>query len=196
MGNKYPKYLTYLIYLIWAFFLFTIIYDLFVIPSRSIFWVFELALALIIYYKVRIPAGVYFGILAFFLANLFGELFLGLFYYIPFYDKILHLSSPLVSGAFLYSVFKKKIPDKRVLIFFSVTFILSLSLLWELIEYFSDQAFHTLLQGVVQANLQTYDVIQVFMPRFEDTIYDMLDNLIGATVFAAGAFFFTRKKKR
>ena len=191
------RWVRYLIYLIWTFFLFTIIYDLFVLPTRAIFWVGELIFAVIIYYKCKIPAWVYFSILALFLANLFGELFLGLFYILPISDKFIHLFSPLALCPFFYFMFKKKIPNKKILILFSVTLLLSCGFMWEIIEHFFDQNFHTFLQGVHLLGVETYETgpIEV-MSRLDDTIYDMFFNFIGSIFFAVGALFALHKKDK
>jgi hypothetical protein len=170
------------------------IYDLFHIPARSIFWFGELILALFIYYKLKVPNLVYLGIMLVFLANIFGELFFGLFYIIPNFDKWIHLLSPMVACTLFYFLFKKKIKDKKMLIFFSVTLILAWSVAWEIIEYFSDQYFHTLLVGVHLTGLENFNLDAQYMGPLKDTIYDMFYGLIGSVVWAAIALFLVRKK--
>ncbi|MBS3084855.1 hypothetical protein J4411_02990 [Candidatus Pacearchaeota archaeon] len=188
-------WLDYLIYLIWAFILFVAIWDLFHIPGRAVFWFGELIFSVFIYYKLKVPISIYFGILALFLVNLFGELFFGLFYIIPYFDKLLHLLSPLIACTLFYFIFEKEFKDKKMLIFFSVTLLLSWELFWEVLEYFADQQFHTLLAGVHLMGVQAYESTLEIVPKYEDTIYDMFYNLIGSIVFAVAALFFTRKKK-
>ncbi|MBU2612645.1 MAG: hypothetical protein KKB62_02905 [Nanoarchaeota archaeon] len=187
-------WIDYLIYAIWAFIFFVGIYDLFHIPARSIFWFGELILALFIYYKLKVPNLVYLGIMLVFLANIFGELFFGLFYIMPNFDKWIHLLSPMVACTLFYFLFKKKIKDKKMLIFFSVTLILAWSVAWEIIEYFSDQYFHTLLVGVHLTGLENFNLDAQYMGPLKDTIYDMFYGLIGSVVWAAIALFLVRKK--
>ena len=191
------RWVRYLIYLIWAFFLFTIIYDLFINPIDSIFWIIMLILSIFIYYKLKIPIWLYFSILAIFLAHLFGELFLRLFYIFPIFDKLIHLLSPLIICTFFYFIFEKKISNKKILILFSVALSLSLELAWEIIEHFFDQYFNTFLQGVHLLSVETYETgpIEV-MSRLDDTIWDMFFNLIGSISFAVGALFALRKKDK
>ena len=188
------EWVNYIIYLIWAFILFVGIWDLFHIPARSIFWFGELILALFIYYKLKIPRLVYLGIMLIFLANIFGELFFGLFYIVPTFDKWIHLLSPIIACTLFYFLFEKKIKDKKMLIFFSVTLFLAWTVVWEIIEYFSDEFFHTLLVGVHLTGLENFNPDAQYMEPIKDTIYDMFYGLIGSVVWALGALFFTRKK--
>ncbi|MCR4327510.1 MAG: hypothetical protein NUV46_02935 [Nanoarchaeota archaeon] len=185
----------YLIYVIWAFILFTGIWDLFHIPGRAVFWFAELILAIIIYYKIKMPKGAYFGILALFLANLFGELFFGFFYIIPEFDKILHLISPFAICTIFYFLFKRKTENKKLLILLSVSVFLSIELFWEVIEYLADTFFHTTLAGVHAIGIEKYESVLEVMPKYEDTIYDMVLNLIGSVIWAVIALFVTKTKK-
>lgn len=194
--NNYDSWKRYIVYLIWAFFLFTFFYDfLYEIPIRSFFWITELILSVFIYYKFKIPFWVYFSILIIFLAHLFGELYFGLFYTLPYFDKWIHLFSPILACNLFYYLFEKKITDKKTLILFSVTFLLSFELIFELIEYFFDVNFNTLLQGVHNFGIEKLNSkVGIVMPRFEDTIYDMALNLLGSIIWAIGALFVLRKK--
>ncbi|MDP3966028.1 MAG: hypothetical protein Q8Q04_00680 [archaeon] len=197
MKKKSSKkgWLNYLIYLIWALLLFAGIYDLFHIPGRAIFWFGELIIAMFIYYKLKVPVGIYFGILILFLINLFGELFIGLFYIIPQFDKIIHILSPLIGCTLFYFLFEKKIKNKKMLILFSVILLISWGALWEIVEYFSDKYFHTLLVGVHLAGIENFKPIQIMEP-LEDTIYDMFYSLIGTVVWAIIALFVTKNKNK
>ncbi|MEM3091474.1 MAG: hypothetical protein QXD05_02340 [Candidatus Pacearchaeota archaeon] len=190
---KYKIY-DYIVYLIWVFFLFVTIYDLFIIPARSIFWALQLLLSIFIYNKFDIPIFVYFGLLLIFLANIFGEHFLGLFYVFPYYDKIIHLLSPLLACTFFYFIFDKRFKDKKLLIIFSVTLLLSFELFFELVEYFFDKNFNTILQGVHQSGVKKFGGYEVVLSRFDDTIYDMFLNLVGSIIFAIISFFILTKK--
>ena len=175
--------------------LFTIIYDLFHFPARSIFWGAELILALFIYYKLKIPSGTYFAVLVLFLMNIFGEIFFGLFYIIQNFDKFIHLFSSFAVCTLFYSIFEKKISSKKILILFSFTIVLSIELIWEITEYFADNWFHLILAGVHIAGEQAFKPIEM-VSSYEDTIYDMLLNFIGGTIFAITALFLTRTKKK
>lgn len=184
----------YLIYAIWAFFLFAGIYDLFVFPLRSISWFVELILAVFIYYYLKVPKWVYFCLMGVFLSYLLGELFLELFYLIPIYDKIVHALSPLLACTFFYFLFDKKIENKKILILLSAGLLLSFELVWEIIEYFSDSVLGTNLTGVYLEMFNESNTGQIMTP-YEDTIYDMVFNLIGSIVWAVIALFATKDKK-
>ena len=189
------KLVVCIIYVIWAFFLFAGIWDLFQIPGRAIFWFAELAIAVFIYYKLKIPTIIYLGILALFLANLFGELFFGLFYIFPGFDKWLHVLSPLAACTLFYFMFERKIKNKKILILLSAGLLLSFELVWEIVEYFADKNFQTLLAGVHSAGVEAYNSRLIIMPKYEDTIYDMFYNLIGSVIWAIIALFAIKKKK-
>lgn len=199
-GNKthiWPSYVLWISYLSWAFLLFTIIWDLYNVPSRSLFWAGELSLLLFIFFmfKKRIPGWAYLGILAIFIANVFGEIFLGLFYIFPRFDKVIHLLSPLAICAFLYFLLEHRVPDKKMRLLFSASILLSFELMWEILEYFFDQIFHTVLQGVAQIGMESFNTgPTLIMPRFQDTIYDMALNLVGAVLFLiTGRILISRK---
>jgi len=187
--NK-DKIWNYAIYLIWAFFAFSIFYELiWGIHSRSLLWIGELVLSVILYYKLKIPKWVYAGVLIIFLANLFGELYFTFFYTYEYYDKIIHFLSPFLICTLFYFLFRNKIQNKKMLIFFSATLFLSWSLFWEIFEYFFTQLFHVYLVGVKLLGFQV-------MPAYEDTIYDMLASLVSSVIWAFGALFITKKKKK
>lgn len=185
----------YFIYSIWAFMFFVLIYDLFYSPGRSVFWFLELSVSIFIYYKLEVPGWVYFLILALFVTNIFGELFLGLFYTIDNFDKWLHLISPIVGCSFFYFIFDNKIKGKRILILFSVTIVLSWALIWEVLEYFFDLYLATSTTGVRIRVFSGREFSQVMDP-LTDLTYDSLFTSIGSAVFAILALFITNKSQK
>lgn len=192
---NWNKFWDYLIYLIWAFMLFTTIYDLFNVPVRSIFWSIEFLISIFMYFKLKVPRIIYLVIMIVFLMNIFGELYFGFFYTIPNFDKWIHFLSPLAACTLFYFLFEKKIKNKKMLILFSIMALLTFEYLWEIIEYFFDQNFHTVLAGVQTIGTDKYHSVIQYMSRYDDTMHDMFYNLIGSIIFAVGALFFTRKKK-
>ena len=192
--KRWPRYLVWANYIIWAFLLFTIIYDLFGYSTRALFWILELGIAMFIYYRFKLPAWAYMGVLAFLLANLFGEVYLGFFYSLSYYDKIIHLLSPLIICTMLYFMLEKKAPDKKTRVLLSVSILLSFELIWEILEYFSDLYLGTFLTGVQLIMFENSKSVQV-MPSYQDTIYDMLFNLAGSLVFMISAWMAVNRKK-
>jgi hypothetical protein len=183
----------WLIYLIWAFFLFALVYDILGYPIRAVFWAVSLFILIFLYYKTRISKTGYFLVAALLLMHAFGELYFGFFYTSPYYDKIIHLLSPILLGAVFYSLIGERIPDKKIRLFFAASLVLSLELIWEIIEYFFDSNTNTLLTGVQQV---VYGKLIRVLSPYADTIYDMLDNLIGAAVFVLGGLFLLRKRRK
>ncbi len=187
--NK-DKIWIYFTYLIWTFFAFSIVYDLFWgIPSRSLLWVGELILAIILYYKLKVPKIVYLGIMLILIANILGELYFNFFYIFPYYDKVLHTLSPLLVCTLFYFLFENKFENKKMLIWFCVAVFLSWSLFWEVFEYFFTIIFNVYLVGVKLLGFQV-------MSGYEDTIYDMLASLVGSLAWASLALFLTRNKNK
>lgn len=183
-----------LIYTIWIFILGTGIYDLFKSPERSIMWFGGLILYILIYKKLKIKKEIYILALIPFLAHIFGELFFSLFHTSAVYDKILHITLPFFACLFFYQAFSSKIENKKILILFSVTLLLSFEVVWEIIEYTSDTYLGTLTSGVYQQISNSTIKKEVLSP-LQDTILDMTFSLIGASTFAIIALFRVKNKK-
>lgn len=189
----------YFIYLFWAFLAFTVVYDLFLVPIRSVFWAIILVTSLLIYYNKIIPRSIYLLMVAMFLFQIFGELYFGFFYTLPHYDKIDHLISGVEFCILFYYTFNRKIKNKKHLLLFSVLFSLSLHYAWELVEYAADTYFGTTTVGVVLRNPGEYflDVnvpAKIVMPAYLDTIYDMFYGIVGAIIFIIGGLIILKKK--
>ena len=82
-----------------------------------------------------------------------------------------------------------------MLIFFILTLVVAWGSVWEIIEYFSDQFFHTLLVGVHLTGVENFNMNVEYMSPLKDTIYDMFYTLIGSIIWAVTALFVTRNKK-
>ncbi len=201
------NWLDYTIYVVWGLVFLMGIYSFTGSPEKSIVWFIGLGLAIPVYYKLKIPKGVYLGIMFILLANAAGETVsgifstgsssIGFFYTVQNYDKLMHLLDPLIACTFFYFLFEEKVENKKILILLSITLLLSFELSWEIWEYFSDATFGTHLQGVfiyVKDSLGNLQLKETMSP-LTDTIYDMFYNLIGSLIWGAGALFFTRNYK-
>lgn len=195
-GDKKRTWMDYLIYLFWLFLFFTVIYDLFLIPVRSIYWLAALFLSVWIYSKKWLPKAIYLLLAIFLVLQIFGELYFGFFYTIANYDKIDHILSGIEFCVLFYYMMDKKIEDKKLLILFSFFFSLSAAYVWELVEYFSDTYLGTTMVGVVLRSPGEYidSVAKIAMPAYQDTIYDMFDSMVGGIIFIIGAVFLPKKK--
>lgn len=194
------------VYITWIFLFFVVIYDLFIVPYRSILWAGALFFLCFFYFKFKsIPPYVHMLLSLMVVSHVFGELFFE-FYYVEncinpsycinlFYDKILHFLAPLVVCAFVYFLAKPRIRDRKILILFSVTSAFSLLVVWEIFEYVLDYTFGTLMQGVfvigqgqyVFANLMLVDIML-------DTILDLVLDLAGCLVFWILMFYIRVRK--
>ncbi len=193
--KKEKSWADYFAYLIWAFFLFTAIYDLFYFPIRSLAWIFELAILVFAYYRVKVPGQVYFSLAFFLILGVLGELYLELFYNFFYYDKILHFLFSILIGSIMYFVLEKKVPDKEMRLLFGAAIVLSFELIWEILEYTSDLYFGTFLTGVQQEIFEKARAAPI-LSAYPDTIYDMLNNFIGVAVFLVGGLFLIKKIKK
>ena len=104
--------------------------------------------------------------------GLFGELYL--FYYLQYYDKILHFVIPLFITACAYDFFKKHLKINKTVIFLSV---LGGCVLFEIYEYFLQIFFNLPLMGVWSNN---GDLI---MSPLNDTIIDLVIDMFGSITY-------------
>jgi len=193
-GNLIVKIL---IYLCWAFILAVGIGDLFYIPSRSIVWFASFVVLIFVYIKFKnIPNYVHLLLVFVVLTNIFGEIFSGLFYRYMSYDKLLHLINPVIISILFYYYFRDKIKDKKILLILCVSLTLSLELLWEIFEAGFDYIFKTQMQGVfIQTGKDVFGVgVRQTMDQFADTIWDMVDAVLGSIIFVAGFYFYQRRR--
>jgi len=204
--NKLDTFLKILIYIIWVFLLFVGVYDLFIVPYRSLIWFGSLFFLCFFYFKLKqIPKHIYLLLSLIVLLNVFGELFFE-FYYTGncanppnctslFYDKLLHFFNPIVICSFIYFLMKPKIINKKILVLFAVSITLSLGMIWEIIEYGFDRAFGTIMQGVfVTDKTQHLFATGMTIDRMSDTIFDLISNLAGCLVFWVINIFYKNKK--
>ena len=191
-----------IIYFFWGGIFLLSLLQLFFGSTGGFIWIVFLVFYMIAFYKIKAPKVTYLGALIVLLLTIFGDFtpgFLNLMLYHKYfwYDKMIHLISPILFCSFFYFAFKDKVKDKKILIFFSVCILLSFELVWEIFEYTTDHLLGTMAQGVYlyvqNATTGAMQLKQVMSP-LTDTIYDMLFNLIGSIVWAAGALFITRKK--
>jgi uncharacterized membrane protein YjdF len=172
------------IYLSWLLIAAGAVIDLFHHILGSIGWALLLALLVILYFKLKVPS--YLHLLFSFIAILaiLGET-IGLYYLLPYYDKILHLINPLTLCIIIYCLAKDKIKDKKLLMLFCVFATLSLTVGWEIIEYGFDSLFKGTSQGVY---LMLEDGIHLsyktVVSAIDDTMMDFIFNVIGTGIFA------------
>jgi len=152
-------------------------------------------------YLVRV-SGFLFSILVFYLADLFFKLEFKNYHYLIFilisaagilmsplyfiytnYDKILHITSPiLLSILIFYLINKTNLKfSTKLLITFSV--ILSSLALFEIGEFLLDVLFDMKLQGVFLRDISGVSKLNIIMDRNDDTMIDLILGTIGSLVF-------------
>ena len=100
-------------------------------------------------FKLRISTALFIFCIVYAICPMLGNAY-GLYYYFPWWDKVLHLTGGVVFalfGAYLPKVFLKK-DDCNVLLcaLFGVLFSIGIAVAWEFAEYFTDILFGTDMQ--------------------------------------------------
>ena len=136
--------------------------------------------------RFYLPSFLYF----FFLAFIYCAIYLGdayHFYYIPYWDKFLHL----ISGALLFGLawailgyfkFKEKLPA-GFLCLYGVAFAVFCGVLWECYEFTCDGLFAMNLQRYMSAGRALSGRAALM-----DTMGDLLADLAGSLIFSLGSY--------
>ena len=136
--------------------------------------------------RFYLPSFLYF----FFLAFIYCAIYLGNayhFYYIPYWDKFLHL----ISGALLFGLawailgcfkFKEKLPA-GFLCLYGVAFAVFCGVLWECYEFTCDGLFAMNLQRYMSAGRALSGRAALM-----DTMGDLIADLAGSLIFSLGSY--------
>ncbi len=136
--------------------------------------------------RFYLPSFLYF----FFLAFIYCAIYLGdayHFYYIPYWDKFLHL----ISGALLFGLawailgcfkFKEKLPA-GFLCLYGVAFAVFCGVLWECYEFTCDGLFAMNLQRYMSAGRALSGRAALM-----DTMGDLIADLAGSLIFSLGSY--------
>lgn len=136
--------------------------------------------------RFYLPSFLYF----FFLAFIYCAIYLGdayHFYYIPYWDKFLHL----ISGALLFGLawailgcfkFKEKLPA-GFLCLYGVAFAVLCGVLWECYEFTCDGLFAMNLQRYMSAGRDLAGRAALM-----DTMGDLIADLAGSLIFSLGSY--------
>lgn len=192
------KFLKSIIYLTLIALLVSIIFDIFTgAYYRAIIWAAFFIIFILLFKKFKIPLILLFYFSLLLLLTILGEYFL--YNSIPFFDKIVHFSGQLILGPIIFYLFNNKIKDKKILILFCITVLMTLSVVWEITEYGFDHAFDSKMQGVYFAKGQFFGTYErQYTPvqsEMDDTMTDLIFNLLGSCTFGAIYLFKYRKKK-
>jgi uncharacterized membrane protein YjdF len=189
-----------LIYISWLALLAAAIYDLSHQPARIIIWLGGLIILMFIYFRAKkIPLQYNLLLSAIAIMNLFGELVVSFYYKNSIYDKILHFTFQFIAFPIIYILVKDKIKDKKMLILFCICAILSLAVLWEIFEFGIDKNSDLLMQGVYLKPGEGFFSLPERMQlqdKNEDTMYDMIFNLLGSLAIGFIYFLTNNKNKK
>jgi len=143
------------------------------------------------FFKIGFKLRHYFYLL---LLLILGTLLNPLFFFISWYDKFLHLFTPLIWCALIF------VPVNKLKIKFSVKLIITLSLflsimvVHEIAEYSLDKAFNLYTQGVYGGNL-SLERLQEIQSPLDDTMTDLILDLCGGVLFIVIKLVFDSEKK-
>ncbi len=112
-----------------------------------------------------------------------GILLSPLYYYYPYYDKVLHFLIPILyCSIVLFMVSKLNLKIKWELVFTLFVVVGSLAL-FELGEYGLDYFFNLKLQGVYLRDLQGLEKYDLVQDKLSDTMNDILLGTLGSLLF-------------
>lgn len=198
MKKKGEMIITIISILIWACFIFLCFQDLFLMPARSIVWFLSAVILISFFFifKNKKRLQYYPALLVVAILNMLGEVGFAFFYYSPIYDKILHFVNPIMLCWICYGFFKGKM-SKGYLIVFSVSVLMALGAVWEVLEYVLDTYLGGYFQGVYSmvsgdffglASRQTLD-------KLADTMQDIMFQIAGSIIFVISAYFLDKKTR-
>lgn len=171
------------IFLVWILILFSIFHKESISePWRIPIFISLLLISVILFFKAKqLSKSSHVLIVVMILSVIFGEIYFGLYYTLPIYDKILHFFVPFilvfVSFDFL-SPFEK---SKRKRLFFSILLTFSLVIFWEIFEIAFDYFFDAPMIGVFirePVSEEFYRTIE-YMSPLTDTFYDVILGILG-----------------
>ena len=138
-------------------------------------------------FELEIPSVMYFFFIIFLFCSIVLGEFRDFYYFVPFWDKLLHVTSGAMLGALGFSLVNL-LNQKNSLInlspifvaFFSFCFAVTLGVFWEFFEFTFDG-----LLGLNMQKFRTYDgVILVGREALMDTMRDLQVDAIGAFVMS------------
>lgn len=188
-----------IIYLVWIILLAVGIIESFNVSYGAIIWFLFLGFFIFLYFHFpKFPAYVHLILSLVLLFNIFGEAVFKFFYYISYYDKVIHLVNSVVICLFVYHSTKPKIKSKLLLTILCISVALSLGAVWEVIEYGLDNTLGSTTQGVYLGTLgKTFNLRigeKEILDPFNDTIQDLMCNLFGVLIFAFSYFILNKRK--
>lgn len=116
----------------------------------------------------------------------FGILLAPLYFVSENYDKILHLSLPLLASALIFYMINNKRLSFQWKLLITFMFVVSFLAIHEMGEYLIDLLWDMKMQGVYIRDVSGIEKFNLVMPKHDDTMIDMLFGTAGALVFVVG----------
>jgi len=183
------------IYLGWLLIAAGAVIDLFQNPLGSLGWILLLTLLVTLYFGLKVPSYMHLLLSFMVILDILGET-IGLFYFVEYYDKLLHLINSIILCILIYYLSKDKIKDKKMLVLFCVFAAISLLVGWEIFEYGYDSLFGGRMQGVNLVDGVHFSVYKSVVSAFDDTMEDFIFDVIGTLIFSLVFWFKNIKNKR
>ncbi len=143
-------------------------------------------------YKLGFKARHYFFL---FVIYFLGVMLSPVYYQISIYDKILHLTMPILSAMIIYDFVNRLNAPFAWKLAITLSFVLSMSFLLELVEYALDSFWNLKLQGVFVYDVYSKNFV-LMQEGLADTMEDLICALFGGITYVAMKALFHKKSKR
>jgi len=111
-------------------------------------------------------------------------LFAPLYYLSSIYDKILHLTMPILGSILIFYVVDKQKLSFQWKLFITFMFIISTLAFFEIGEYLMDQLFDFSFQGVY-LRVSSFEKLNLTMSKIDDTMLDLIIGIISSLLFVS-----------
>jgi len=125
-------------------------------------------------------------------------LFAPLYYLSPLYDKILHLTMPILAGILIFYIVDKQKLNLQWKLWIVFLFVVSTLAFFEIGEYLMDQLWNFNFQGVY-LRVSNFEKLNLTMSKIDDTMIDLILGVIGSLLFVSWktiSFFYHRRIKK
>lgn len=161
-----------------------------VLGTFAMMWIFYIADKL---FKIEFKLKHY---LCFLLISMIGAYLNPIYFFISYYDKVLHFLTPLLwCSVIFFVVSKNKNLNLLWKIIITVCIFMTLMVGHEIIEYLGDIFFNLKLQGVYGGNIKLERLAEIQSP-IEDTMLDLIFDFLGAAFFGIAKFFFAKPESK
>ena len=115
-----------------------------------------------------------------------GILFSPLYYIYPSFDKIMHLTMPILASIFVFFIVNRMKIDFKWKLLITFMAMITLLTILEVGEYIIDYFWDYKLQGVYLRDITGLEKYNLVLDKNDDTMIDMMLGLLGSIIFIIG----------